>query len=173
MASNGKQQGVPGAKARVNIRVATPSDAEAIVGLVKALAAHVGDESQATITPQAMAEAGSSAHPLWRGVVAEASDRMVGICLYSILYSTWIGSPGLYVIDLYVEPDFRDAQLGRRLLAEAARQGREFGCRFIRLDVDHRNGGVEGFYEQIGFVRREGDSIFILKPDRFDMLAGS
>ena len=64
-------------------------------------------------------------------------------------------------------------QLGRKLLAAAARQGREHGCRFIRLEVDHRNTGVEGFYEQLGFHRRTGDTIFILKPEDFEALASS
>ena len=161
------------AGAAAAIRAALPADAPAIVTLVRALAAHVGDAAQVTVTPEALAEAGSGAQPSWRGMVAEAGGGLVGICLTSIQFSTWVGAPGLYVIDLYVKPEFRSGQLGRKLLAAAARQGREHGCRFIRLEVDHRNTGVEGFYEQLGFHRRTGDTIFILKPEDFEGLASS
>ena len=93
------------------------------------------------------------------------------MCLYSVQFSTWIGAPGLYVIDIFVLPGFRGGQLGRKLLAAAARHGRELGCRFIRLDVDHRNSGAEKFYAQLGFSKRAGDSIFVLKAEGFDALA--
>ena len=157
----------------MSIRAALPADAAALVSLVRALAAHVGDESQAAVTAPAMAAAGSGPHPHWRGVVAEAAGELVGVCLYSVLFSTWIGTPGLYVIDLYVTPPHRRGQLGRKLLAAAAKQGRDLGCRFIRLEVDHRNSAAEGFYERLGFHKRPGDTIFVLKPDGFDALAGN
>jgi len=171
MTSKGKKGARQAAIPALAIRPAAPSDAAEIVKMVRALAAHVGDETQATVTVAAMAEAGSGPNPHWRGVVAEAGGKLAGMCLYSVQFSTWIGTPGLYVIDLYVQPTFRHGQLGRRLLAEAARQGRALGCRFIRLEVDHRNQSVLGFYERLGFSRRPGDAIFILKPDGFDALA--
>ena len=170
MTSKDQRQTDRAAALPVTIRAAGQADAAAIVGLVRALAAHVGDASQATVTAQAMAEAGGGDHPLWRGMVAEAGGTLVGICLYSILYSTWVGGPGLYVIDLFVVPEFRAGQLGRRLLAATARQGRDHGCRFVRLEVDHRNSAAEGFYERLGFQKRTGDTIFMLKGDGFAAL---
>lgn len=155
----------------VTIRAATPGDAAKIVKLVRALAAHVGDASLATVTPEAMARAGEGPHPLWRGVIAEADGEAVGMGLYSIQFSTWIGTPGLYVIDLYIVPGHRQGKLGQWLLAAIAGQGRALGCRFIRLEVDHRNPRAEAFYERLGFERRRGDSIFLLKPEGFDKLA--
>ena len=157
----------------VSIRAAAPADADAIVALVRALAVHVGDGDKVNLTSAALAEAGAGAQPSWRGVVAEAGGEIVGICLYSVLFSTWVGAPGLYVIDLYVLPEFRRGQLGRKLLAAAARRGREYGCRFIRLEVHHRNKSVESFYERLGFDRRAGDTILVLQPNGFDALAGS
>lgn len=155
------------------IRTATPADAVAIVALVRALAAHVGDPAAVAASPEDMAAAGSGAHPLWRGVVAELGGELVAVCLYSLQYSTWIGAAGLYVIDLYVSPSYRRDQLGRRLLAAAAREARTLGCRFIRLEVDHRNLAVAPFYERLGFQKRAGDTIFLLKPDGFAALADS
>jgi len=153
------------------LRAAVPTDARGIVALVRALAVHVGESSAAIVSAEAMAAAGSGANPLWRGVVAESAGEIVGICLYSLQFSTWIGTAGLYVIDLYIAPEFRRGQLGRKLLAAAARQGKELGCRFIRLEVDRRNPGAEGFYERLGFQKRAGDTIFLLKADEFDALA--
>ena len=64
-----------------------------------------------------------------------------------------------------------NSKLITRLLAAAAREGRALGCRFIRLEVDHRNLAVGPFYERLGFQKRSGDTIFLLKPDGFEALA--
>lgn len=159
--------------AAVTLRTATPADASAIVALVQALAAHVGDVSQARVTPGQLAAAGTGPNPSWYGVVAEAEGGLAGVCLYSLQFSTWVGAPGLYVIDLYVREAYRNGQLGARLLAQAARDGSQRGCRFIRLEVDARNPRAHGFYERLGFQARAGDTVFVLKNAGFDaLLAG-
>jgi len=173
MAKNARERPGAAPKPAVSIRAATPADAQEIVTLVRALAAHVGDEALAKVTPGALAKAGEGPHPLWRGVIAEAGGKAVGMGLYCLQYSTWIGAPGLYVIDLYIVPGHRHGKMGRQLLAAIARQGRALGCRFIRLDVDHRNTRADAFYERLGFERRGGDTIFLLKPEGFDALAAS
>ena len=155
----------------VTIRAATPADATAIVAMVRALAAHVGDPRAVSVTPQLLAAAGAGDHPSWRGVVGEGGGEIVAICLYSVQFSTWVGAPGLYIIDLFIAPDHRRDQLGRKLIAAAARAGRALGCRFIRLEVHHRNRAVDGFYERLGFVGT-ADAIMILKPDGYDALLG-
>ncbi len=160
------------AAAAVSVRAARPQDSHAIVALVRALAAHVGDERLAKVTPEALAEAGSGAHPLWRGVVAEsAAGDVVGVCVYSVIFSTWVGSPGIYVIDLFVKKELRGSRLGRRLLAATAELARHQGARFMRLDVDARNRSAEQYYQRLGFTKLEGDSSFVIKLDRFDALA--
>lgn len=158
------------APAAVPLRAAAPADAVAIVALVRALAAHVGDVSEAKVTPEQLAAAGAGANPSWYGVVAEAEGELAGVCLYSLQFSTWVGAPGLYVIDLYVREAYRNGQLGARLLAEAARWGSERGCRFIRLEVDARNPRAHGFYERLGFQTRAGDTVFVLRNAGFDAL---
>ncbi len=162
------------ATAGIVLRPATSADSHAIVALVQALAAHIGDVGLAKVTPEALAKAGSGPHPLWHGVVAEAADEgVVGVCIYCVVFSTWVGGPGIYVIDLYVKNEFRSSRLGHRLLAAAAREGRGKGCRFVRLDVDARNAQAEGFYHKLGFSKLEGDASFVLKSAGFDALADS
>ena len=156
----------------IMLRPATPADCQGIVTLVRLLAAHIGDETLAKVTPEVLTAAGAGPHPLWRGIVAEAAGKgIVGVCIYSVVFSTWIGAPGIYVIDLYVKKDERKTQLGRRLLAFAARQARAAGARFIRLDVDVRNAQAEGFYHRLGFQKLAGDASFVLKNASFDALA--
>ena len=158
------------AAAAISLRAARTDDAVAIVELVRALAAQLGQAAEATVTPEQLAAAGAGTHPSWYGVVAEAEGGIIGVCLYSLQFSTWIGTPGLYVIDLYVREAYRNGQLGARLLAEAARQGSKRGCRFVRLEVDARNPRAHGFYERLGFQRRAGDTVFVLKSADFDVL---
>ncbi len=154
------------------IRPAVLGDASEIVRLVSALAAFIGDAAQATVTEEALGAAWQEPHARWRGFVGEdANGRMVGACLYSFIFSTWRGKPGLYIIDLFVEPDTRGTGLGRDLLAAAARDGRDNGCGFIRLEVDHDNPVAAGFYLKLGFSETTRNRTFSIAADAFQALA--
>lgn len=144
-----------------------------MVALVRDLAHHIGDASLAKGTAEQLSAALEEPHPACRGLVAEEQGRIVGICLYSIIYSTWRGLPGIYVIDLYVRPETRRGRLGERLLAHAAREGWRRGCRFFRLEVDAGNAGAMRFYQRLGFKTLERDRCFALDQAGFEALAST
>jgi len=102
-------------------------------------------------------------------LVAEAQSGPVGLCLWLPYYSTWRGSLGIYVQDLYVAPQARGLGLGRRLLAAARASCPQ--ARFIRLAVAAHNGAGLQFYERLGFSRIEGDTLLDLSGDGFHRLA--
>jgi ribosomal protein S18 acetylase RimI-like enzyme len=161
-------------EAALAIRPARAEDAVEMVRMIRALAAHVGHSSRARVTAEALERTASSAEPPWRALVADpGSGSLAGLCLYSIVYSTWRGAPGLFVIDLYVDPRWRREGLGARLLQAAGKLGHAAGCRFIRLDVDAGNEGAMRFYERLGFREMTADRIFALDGAAFDALLES
>ena len=63
-----------------SLRDAVADDSPAIVALVRALAAHIGDVSLAKVTPEGLAAALAAPDPLCRAVVAEsAKGDIVGV----------------------------------------------------------------------------------------------
>jgi ribosomal protein S18 acetylase RimI-like enzyme len=108
--------------------------------------------------------------PLLRLLVAESATSLTAYCLSLIMFSTWRGSRGLHVIDLYVRPVARRGKLGERMLIEAARRGWAEGARFIRLEVEHGNAEAERFYERLGFQRKVNETAHALYAEAMSAL---
>ena len=78
--------------------------------------------------------------------------EFAGLCLHFPIFSTWMGRPGVYVQDLYVEDRFRGRRIGERLLRRVARQCRKAGGVYLRLSVDTDNATAKAFYERLGIA---------------------
>jgi ribosomal protein S18 acetylase RimI-like enzyme len=145
------------------IRPMRQPEADAVAGLVRGLAEHIGTQ----FVPKLTGERLSAASDLIDVVVAEEEGRIIGACLGLMTFSTWRGVRGLYVVDLFVLPEARGNNIGLKLLHEAARRFAARGAEFIKLEVDESNSGAERFYARLGFAKKTEDRLHILEQDRF------
>jgi ribosomal protein S18 acetylase RimI-like enzyme len=137
------------------------ADAAAVAAMVQGLADHVGVPITTGLTgPKLVA-----ARDLIDVTVAEDDKGLLGACLALMTFSTWRGTRGLYIVDLFVDERVRGRNVGRELMKQAARRGLAKGARFIKLEVDTGNQGAARFYERIGFARKDQDRLFILEQD--------
>lgn len=103
------------------IRRAEPRDVDAIVAMVSELAAYERSADQALMTPEQLAAALFGPAPALFGHVAVgASDEPVGFSLWFLNFSTWTGTHGIYLEDLYVRPAARGEGYGQGLLRTLA-----------------------------------------------------
>ncbi len=125
--------------------------------MLRGLAAYLGETDVAGTSEEAVLRHGFGERPLFRVVIAE--DRgPVGMALFFPHFSTWLGRPGVYVQDLFVDEAARGTGLGRRLLAEVARvAGAEWGAAYMGLSVARANEAARGFYARLGFTALEGE----------------
>jgi len=149
----------------VVVRHAVPGDAASIAEMVRKLAAFIGDESVARSTPESIVAHGFGDGRSFNAIVADRDGTLVGYAILTRTYSTWRAAPGVFVVDLYVDPDCRGAGVGRRLLALAADWGAEHGCAFMKLDVDPDNRSAHAFYERHGF-RDDHDHAMVIEFDQ-------
>lgn len=150
------------------IRPMCEADAEAVAGMVKGLALHVGTGFVPKVTGAGLV----AASDLIDVVVAEEAGQVLGACLGLMTYSTWRGCRGLYVVDLFVAPEARGRKLGEGLLRHAARRAAARGARFIKLEVDTSNQGAERFYGRLGFIQKPQDRLHILEQDQLEHFIG-
>ena len=130
----------------MQIRFATPDDAETIHRFVCELAEYEREPDAVEATPETFrAQLGRD----FECLVAE-TDRAVGFALFFHNYSTWRGRRGLYLEDLYVTPAARGLGIGRALLARLGVIARERDCARMEWAVLDWNEPAIGFYRALG-----------------------
>ncbi|MEX2373003.1 MAG: GNAT family N-acetyltransferase, partial [Dehalococcoidia bacterium] len=110
------------------VRFATPADAATIVEFVRGLAVFEREPPERVrLTEADVRRDGFGAGRVFETLIVERDGRAVGFALFFPHYSTWEGSAGLYVEDLFVTEEARGTGAGRALLAALARVARDRG----------------------------------------------
>jgi GNAT superfamily N-acetyltransferase len=135
---------------RFTLRAAEARDVPAIVGLIRELAVFEKLEHLVQVTPQSL-------HPHLFGerlaaeaVVADVAGAAVGFALFFTNFSTFLGKPGLYLEDLYVQPAHRGAGVGRALLSHLAALANQRDYGRFEWSVLDWNADAIRFYERMG-----------------------
>ncbi|MBL8330930.1 MAG: GNAT family N-acetyltransferase [Rubrivivax sp.] len=132
------------------LRAAEPRDLPAIVGLVRELADFEKLTHLVQVTPEKLHPHLFGERPVAEALVAERGERVVGFALYFTNFSTFLGQPGLYLEDLYVQPAHRGQGIGRALLLHLGQLARERGCGRFEWSVLDWNVDAIRFYERMG-----------------------
>ncbi|PHR68121.1 GNAT family N-acetyltransferase [Alcanivorax sp.] len=151
----------------VVLRDARRGDVADLLRLIRDLARYEKAEDQVKADAQQLAATlfgeGATAHAM----VAEQDGLIVGLAIYFFNYSTWQGRNGLYLEDLFVEPEQRGAGIGKALLARLAALAVERDCGRFEWSVLDWNTPAIDFYEGLGArpqsewvrYRLEGDAL--------------
>jgi hypothetical protein len=81
------------------IRLAEPQDVDAIVGLVRDLATYERAADEVELTTERLQAVLFGASPAVFCHVAEVEGAVVGIAIWFVSFSTWLGVHGLYLED--------------------------------------------------------------------------
>jgi GNAT superfamily N-acetyltransferase len=149
----------------VSVRPVQPADVEVVVQLVRELADYEKSLDEARMTPEQLHGALFGDSPALHGHVATDGDAVVGFALWFRNFSTWRGTHGIHLEDLYVSPGHRGTGLGRELLRTLAAVCVERG--YARLEwsvLDWNTPSIE-FYRAAGARPQEGWSVFRLTDD--------
>jgi ribosomal protein S18 acetylase RimI-like enzyme len=141
--------------------------------MVRDLARDTGAKKVPKVTGDSLRTHGFGEKPLLLLTVAELKNSLTAVAVGAFTFSTWRGAPGLYLVDLYVQPEARNARLGEKLLKFMARQTWEKGARFVRLEIDRRNPGAERFYKRLGFQINEDDKFLTAEETELRALVNS
>ena len=135
---------------RFLIRAAAPADVAELLRLIHELAVYEKLEHLAVGTPAQLHEALFGKRPVCEALVAEVEGRAVGFALYFATFSTFLCKPGLYLVDLFVEPAHRGSGIGKALLKRlAAITVERGGGRFEWRVLDWNEPSIR-FYEGLG-----------------------
>lgn len=132
------------------IRPATTADVAHILRLIRALAAYEREPDAVDATEGDLLRHGFGGNPYFQCLIAEYDSHIVGFALYFYDYSTWLGKPGLYLEDVFVDPPFRGKGIGKALLQRLAQIALEKGCARLKWEVLDWNQPAIDFYASLG-----------------------
>ena len=154
------------------IRAATRGDVAEILRLIGALAEYEKLSDMLVGTEAMLAHQLFGKRPAAECLVAERGGLAVGFALFFSTFSTFLCRPGLYLEDLFVEPDARGLGIGKALLKRLAALAVERDCgRFEWRVLDWNEPSIK-FYESLGAkVMPEWQLVRMTAPE-FAALAG-
>jgi GNAT superfamily N-acetyltransferase len=149
----------------MSVRPIRPDDVPAVVGLVRELAEYEKAAHEVRLTEEQLRTALFGDSPALFGHVALADGAVVGAALWFLNFSTWRGTHGIYLEDLYVQPEHRGAGLGRELLRTLAATCVERGYDRLEWSVLDWNEPSIAFYRAAGAVPLDEWTVFRLTDD--------
>ena len=152
------------------IRKAIENDIPTIFELIKKLSVYEKLENE-VITSEAELKKNIFGNNFAKVLIAEENDKPVGFALYFYNFSTFVGKPGIYLEDLFVEPECRGKGYGKALLVELAKMAEAENCgRFEWSVLDWNTPSIE-FYKSLGAKPMDEWTVFRLDKEGISKLA--
>jgi GNAT superfamily N-acetyltransferase len=155
------------------IRRVRESDVPAVVELVRALAEYERLSHECEMTDEQLHAALFGPEPALFGHVAEVDGAVVGFTLWFLSFSTFRGTHGIYLEDLFVRPEHRGTGLGRALLTALAEECVRRGYARLEWAVLDWNAPSIAFYKSVGAAPRDGWTVFRLTDQALTALGGA
>ena len=95
---------------------AEKKDSEIVLNFIKELAEFEKELGQVTASKQEIEETLFSQNPKAHALLCYENEKAIGCAIYFFNYSTWLGTPGLFLDDLYILPEHRGSGSGAALL---------------------------------------------------------
>jgi GNAT superfamily N-acetyltransferase len=153
------------------IRPASEHDVGTLLGFVHELAAYERAPDEVVATDELLHDALFGDAAVATAIVAEHDGAPVGFALYFWTFSTWLGRRGIWLEDLYVQPEHRGRGLGQELLTELARRCVEAGGGRVEWAVLDWNEPALGFYRRLGATGQDEWTTHRLTGDALASLA--
>ena len=152
------------------IEPATADDTPVVFKFIKGLAEYEGLADEVLATEEGLRKAMFGPNPRAEAVIGYSGDEPVGFALFFHTFSTFLGSPSLYLEDLFVLPEWRGNGLGRQLLSYLSRLALERDCGRLEWAVLDWNEPSIRFYKGLGALPQDEWTIYRLTGEALEDL---
>ncbi len=154
------------------IRAATENDAAVILALIKELAEYEHLSHEVTATDDDIRQSLFGDRPVAETLIGEYQGLPVSFALFFYNFSTFLGKPGIYLEDLYVQPQYRSNGFGRKMLAHIARLAKERHCGRFEWSVLDWNEPAIRTYDRLNARPMKEWILYRLTGEALNKLAG-
>lgn len=132
----------------VTVRKGTREDLPSVLGLIRELAEYERAADEVVVTLEDLERDGFGEYPVFGFFVAETDDKVVGMALYYVKYSTWKGRC-IFLEDIIVNEKHRRNNIGKRLFDEVVKVSKEMHVRRMEWQVLEWNASAIAFYKKL------------------------
>ena len=154
----------------LKIRKAQIEDTETILHFIKELAIYEKLEHEAVADAKSIKEHLFGAKPKAHCLIAEYDSKDVGFALYFYNFSTFLGKPGIYLEDLFVNDNCRGKGVGKALLLELIKIAKAENLGRVEWWVLDWNTPSIDFYKSLGAKAMDEWTVFRITEDKFEAL---
>ena len=155
----------------VRIEPATERDIPVIMSFVRKLAEYEKLADQMVATEEGFRNALFGTRPVAEVLIAYSGDVPAGFALFFHNFSTFLGQPGIYLEDLFVDVEQRGRGIGTALLVKLAAIAKERGCGRLEWSVLDWNKPSIDFYLNLGAKPMDEWTMYRVTGDALDHLA--
>jgi GNAT superfamily N-acetyltransferase len=142
------------------IRAASEADVPVILAFIKKLAEYERLAPEAVATEKLLHESLFGAQRHAEVAIGYFENRPVGFVLFFRTYSTFLGRPGMYIEDLFIDESFRRRGFGGALLRYVAQLANQRNCGRLEWSVLNWNEPAIRFYRKLGAVPMSDWTVF-------------
>ncbi|MFO0991767.1 MAG: GNAT family N-acetyltransferase [Hyphomicrobiales bacterium] len=157
----------------LTIRTAQPGEAGLVLCFIRKLADYERRLDEVVASEAEIEEALFGPTPRTFCDIAEWNGEVVGFAIWFYNFSTFWGRNGIYLEDLFVEPQHRGKGIGKALLRHLARKCRDEGLPRLQWWVINWNEPSIAFYKSLGAVPMDEWTVYRLTGEPLKRLADS
>jgi GNAT superfamily N-acetyltransferase len=147
----------------LHIRTATAADVPLILSFIQGIAAFEKLSHEVETTEQKLHDTLFGERAFAEVILAYEADTPVGFALFFHNYSTFRAKPGIYLEDLFVNPEHRGKGYGKALLQRVIDLAKERECGRVEWSVLDWNTPAIDFYKSMGAAAMDEWTVFRMK----------
>lgn len=161
-----------GGNADFAIKPASENDVPVILSFIKKLADYERLSHEVVATEALLRKNLFGQRRTAEVVIGYFKGAPVGFALFFHNFSTFLGQPGIYLEDLFVEEAYRRRGFGGALLAYIAKLAVARDCGRLEWSVLDWNEPAVRFYQKLGAVPMDEWTVFRVTGEKLHRLAG-
>jgi len=154
------------------IKAATKKDVPVILAFIRKLADYERLSHEVVASEELLQRTIFGQRRTAEVAIGYFKNEPVGFVLFFHNFSTFLGRPGIYIEDLFVEETYRRRGFGGALLAYVAKLAVARDCGRLEWSVLDWNEPAINFYQKLGAVPMKEWTVFRVTKESLNRLAG-
>tara|TARA_B100001989_G_C24418557_1_gene402812 strand:+ start:76 stop:549 length:474 start_codon:yes stop_codon:yes gene_type:complete len=154
----------------IEIRKANVKDIGIIFNFIKKLADFEKSPKEVITNPDLIKKKIFQKNSNIFSLIALNNDKPVGFVVYFFNYSTWTGKKGLYIEDLFIDPEIRRCGVGSKIMKSLSKIAINNDCARMEFNVLDWNEDAIKFYQKFNAKPMKGWTIFRIERNSIEAI---